>query len=147
MGNALSNIQSAELKRSIHNKNNLIAYLQERVDILHDEYNVELTKRDIKLHNAQNHINELQKALDECNAKFEKNQRLSEHKDRLIAKIRKLSAERQSVLISELFEFEQSDEQNDIIQQIKHYRQTIRYFQSKIENALEKSLPVKEHPL
>lgn len=141
----MSNVsnEQVELMNIIRTQKKLVAYLQERIDILHEEYNRDIAKKDLELHLQKTTTNTLTKSLQVHKAELSKIRHASVCKDRMLALFRKLSKRRESEIVSDMFQEQAEEHHTDILQRIKHYRHGVSFFQSKLETIFEET-PTKQ---
>lgn len=141
MGNALSDVcnDKVELMNTLRAQKKLIAYLQERIDILHEEYNRDIAKKDLELHLQKTTAN----SLEFQKAELSKIVKAFLCKDKALALFRKLNNRRESDIISDIFQEQTEDKHTDIMQRIKYYRHGVWFFQSKLRTILEDTSTIK----
>ena len=146
MGNALSDVcnDKVELMNTLRVQKKLIAYLQERIDILHEEYNRDIAKKDLELHLQKTTTNTLANSLEFQKAELYKIVKASLRRDKALALFRKLNNRRESDIISDIFQEQTEDQHTDIMQRIKYYRHGVWFFQSKLGTILEDTSTIKK---
>lgn len=146
MGNALSDVcnDKVELMNTLRVQKKLIAYLQERIDILHEEYNRDIAKKDLELHLQKTTTNTLANSLEFQKAELSKIVKASLRRDKALALFRKLNNRRESDIISDIFQEQTEDQHTDIMQRIKYYRHGVWFFQSKLGTILEDTSTIKK---
>lgn len=146
MGNALSEMsnQKVEVMNTLRAQKKLIAYLQQRIDILHEEYNRDIAKKDLELHLQRTTTNTLETSLQFHKAEMSKIMKALVCKDKILALFRKLSERRESEIVSDIFQERVEEEHTDIVQRIKYYRHGVCFFQTKLGTILEETSPTNE---
>lgn len=140
MGNVLSDISSTdrvELLNTLRIQKNMITYLQKRIDILHDEYNDDISNKTVQLHAHKTISDTLEKNVEIYKEDLRKSRESNLHMTDIVSHIIELARRQESDIVSNIFQEQQGDYHTDIVQRIKYYRHGASYFQSRLKTILE----------